>query len=254
VLESFGVAKDGIEIPPAELGLAHEEAGGMVPVLRFTEKLRDVAQAYKRNLLPTTAVLGFMRETAQHSLHDRIDSIPANIKDWSDPPHVELANCSFDSPEDLQRFVEMYGFGLNMVVDPRLPFHSPRAIAIKLERLREDQAFLRRGWGKPEDQSLKEAFAWSLDDISFVNGRPRITVRDISDYILLLFMNDSSADRLRVCINPGCKTLKYFVKQRRNQKFCSVRCKNAFHVNTWLATPANRRRWNEYRRVGSQER
>jgi hypothetical protein len=98
----------------------------------------------------------------------------------------------------------------------------------------------------------KDAFAWSLEDISFVNGKPRITVRDISDYILLLYMNDCSADRLRVCINPGCKMLKYFVKERRNQKFCSVGCKNSFHVNTWLATPANRRKWNEYRRVGSR--
>lgn len=248
------VTPTGIEVLPAKLvGQAQfpkiKEAGGMVPASAVAEELQKTAQNYQRDFLPTWAVLGIINNTVTYNLRTRFDSVPADVKEWSDPPHVELVNCTFDNPEDLKRFIEMYGFGLNMVRDPALTFEPPKSITISVQRLRHDQAFLRESWGKTQhSQPIKDSFLWSPNDVSFAKGKARIKVTDIWDYIVVLFLIDLSAGRLRVCANTRCKTLKYFVQERRNQKFCSVRCKNSFHVNSWLALPENRKRWNTARR------
>jgi hypothetical protein len=248
------LSSEGIEIPPRQREARPESpvirnSGGMVPALKLSEELQKTARNYKRDLLPSSAVLGMVNRTTESALQDRIDTVRANVADWSDPPHVEFANCTLKSPEDVKRFVEIHGFGLSMVADPGLRFLPPKAITVTVKRLRQDQTFLRESWGQTEQtQPLKDSFMWRPDDVDFTNGKPRIRITDIWDYILVLFLIDLSAGRLRVCANPGCTTLKYFVKERRNQKFCSVQCKNSFHVNLWLANLENRKAWNADRR------
>jgi hypothetical protein len=220
----------------------------MVRVSALINELEQTARNYQRDSLPVSNVSGMVRQAVHYNLK-AFDGNPVDVKQWPDPPHVEFANCAFDSPEDVKRFVESYGFGRGMIYDPRLPFEPPKAMNINADRLKKDQDWLRQSWGKTKHASvLKDHFLWSPDDIDFVNGKPRIIMRDIWDYIFALFLIDLSAGRLRVCAHPDCRQLKYFVKERRNQKFCSVTCKNAFHVNLWLANPENRDHWNAQRR------
>jgi hypothetical protein len=145
--------------------------------------------------------------------------------------------------------VENYGFSAGMIYDPGFRYKPPEAITVTVERLRQNQEFLRRSWGRNERaEALKNVFLWSPDDIDFVNGKPQVIVRDIWDYILVLFLIDLSAGRLKICAYPDCHRLKYFVKERRDQKYCSTSCKNTFHVNLFLANPENRKSWNADRR------
>jgi hypothetical protein len=256
VPRSAVVTPEGIEIPPIKQTERPEprfpttkEVGGLVPVAMLVEELQQTAQDYKRDFLPTTAVLGMMSRNVHRALLTRIDNIPADVDHWNDPPHVEFANCAFHSPEDVKRFVETYGFGLNMIRDPGLHYNPEPAITVSLEGLQQKQDFVRGSWGKAEHaRSLQKAFLWSPDDVTFERGKPRIIIRDIWDYILVLFLIDLTAGRLKVCAHPDCRQLKYFVQERPNQKYCSVPCKNTFNINRWLSNPENRKRFNAARR------
>jgi len=272
---------EGVEILPKAREERREEfpnikqAGGLIPVSMLVEKIQKAAQDSREEFLPVNNVIATIRDTAQFTLRSWVDSVPADVKRWPDPPHVEFANCTFDSPEDVKRFVEAYGFGAGMIHEPpkatglwptldlevtrlvedygfnlqQIYDEPQKKMTIGVERLKADQQFLRQSWGKTEQgQALRNSFLWSPEDIEFVNGKPRIIVKDIWDYILVLHLIDLSKGRLRVCQNSQCKQLKYFVQERRDQKYCSTSCKNTFHMNLWLAMPENREHWNAARR------
>jgi hypothetical protein len=204
------------------------------------EELQGMAQASQREFVPEASIGAITRRVAHFSLRPQaIDSIPADVTQWPDPPHIEFANCAFDSPEDVKRFVESYGFSPMMLTpsdaldeirdNPDMSFsYRPGSMAINVERLKQDQEFLRHSWGKVGDFSpLKNAFLWTFDDVDFVSGKLRLTVADIWEYIFTLFLIDLSAGRLRICEYPNCRRLKYFVKKRADQECCSTSCKNA---------------------------
>lgn len=270
VPRSVVLTEDGIELPVTHpdvdlfrtpvfsnndlvTNIGDKKAFSMIRVSTLVKELEETAQNYRQETLPASTVTGMMRRAARSNLASFGDGTSADPKQWPDPPHVEFANCAFDSPEDLKRFVETYGFGLNMIFDPRLPFAPPKAPTINVERLKQDQKTLRDTWGKTKHARVfKDHFLWSPDDIDVINGRPRIITSDIWDYISALYMIDLSAGRLKVCHYPDCRQLKYFVKERRNQKFCSTTCKNAFNIKFWLANPENREHWNAGRRKRSK--
>lgn len=253
-----------------------KEAGGVIPASVLVQAIQTTAKDNQQEFLPVNNVVALIRQSTQFTLRGWFDSVPADVMQWPDPPHVEFANCSFDSPEDVKRFVEMYGFGAGMIHEPPKKItglgdlhatsrfeadygfddprkQAPRKLAITVERLKRDQEFLRRYWGKTaQAKPLTQHFLWSPDDISFASGKPRIVISDIWDYILVLLLIDLSAGRLKVCANPGCSQLKYFAEGRRDQKFCSTKCKNEFHIHLWLANPENRDRWNADRRKSTR--
>jgi hypothetical protein len=277
---------DGVEILPkarkkeiyqeAEPELPNiKDAGGVIPASRVVEEIQKTAKDYRQEFLPVNNVMAIIRNTAQFSLWSLIDSHPADVKCWPDPPHVEFANCTFDNPDDVKRFVEGYGFGAGMIHD--IPKHESvlkdlaastgrlvedygfdakkiygqpfNRLAISVNRLKEDQSFLRRHWSKTaQAHPLKQHFLWSPDDINFVNGRAQIVLSDIWDYILVLFLIDLSRGRLRVCANPSCRRLKYFVQERPDQKYCSTPCKNNVGIRNYLADKLKRDEWNAARR------
>src|SRR5258708_6976219 len=75
---------EGGEIPPRQREAQPEfpgirEAGGMVPASKLAEELRKTAQNYQRDLLPASAVRGIVNRTVGFALHNRIDSVPANV-------------------------------------------------------------------------------------------------------------------------------------------------------------------------------
>jgi hypothetical protein len=247
-----------------------KEAGGVIPAQTLLQEIQKTVREHQQEFLPLNNVIALIRQTTQFTMRSWFDSVPADAKQWPDPPHVEFANCAFDSPEDVKRFVESYGFGAGMIHQPpeekeTVLLHAmrfvedygfddpykqhPQRLTITANRLKQDQGFLRRYWGKAaQAEPLKQHFLWSPDDINFVNGKLQIILSDIWDYILVLFLIDLSKARLRVCENPLCRRLKYFVQERSDQKYCSTSCKNTVNVNRWLAISGNRDNWNAERR------
>jgi hypothetical protein len=250
VPRSVITTSDAVEIPTRQRENVEfpnlKRSGGLVQAKEVIAEIWNASQNTKRDFLPTAEVMNILRRSIYYNLLGTFDSTPADVTQWSDPPHVELANCELATPEDVKRFVEMYGVCPAFVDDKKL---SPEVITISIERLQKLQAVFRGFWDKTDQvEILNSLFSWSPDEIHFESGKPQITVRDISDYITILFLIDLSADRLRVCGNPHCKQLKYFVKERRDQKYCSTTCKNTVNVYKWLGNEQNRNNWNADRR------
>ena len=99
-----------------------------IRVATLVKELEQTAENYQRESLPVSGVNGMVRRAVHYNLAELVDSTPADLKQWPDPPHVEFANCAFDSPEDVKRFVETYGFGLQMIYDPPLRSDPPKVI------------------------------------------------------------------------------------------------------------------------------
>jgi hypothetical protein len=223
------------------------EAGAMVSVASLLKEIEDTSKQGRREFLPVGNVNTMISRATHYALKDRFDSKVADPKKWPDPPHIRFANAAFNEPKDVKRFVQTYGFSPVMF--------QTQSSAISVHRFKWDQTWLREAWSKPEYAQVdKEHFIWNPDDVRFHDGKPRIFLSDIWDYILVLFFIDFSADRLRVCPNSGCQGLKYFTYERPNQKFCSVTCKNSVHMNLWLADPKNREMFNTRRRRSFNEK
>ncbi len=230
--------------PPEERFPTAKEAGSLVCASKLIESIDERAKALEKEFLPSGEVLSLISRVTHYSLLERIDLAPVDITRWPDPPHVALANSSIDTADRAKQFVRRYGFGAGMALQTPVLRKEPLAVTIPLQKLKNDQEFLRRIWTDTELGWLKETFGWAPDDIDFVNGAPRLKFIDLWDYTLILFMIDASLGKLKVCPNPECKTLKYFVRERKNQKYCSAVCKNTFNVKNWLANSENRKRWN----------
>jgi hypothetical protein len=194
--------------------------------------VRDYASIEFRGTLPRAATVvpdGVKVDSGKRGIQ---------INGWKWPPHVAFANRSFKTLQDAKRFVEEYGFSYAWTRGFKLD-----ETILDLRKIQKEQEKLRGLWGKAGTE-----YALSSAEIHFINGKPKITLSDIRKYTNAFFLIDASAGRLAVCAWPDCPELKYFVKERRDQRFCSRSCKNAFHVNLWLANPENRKAWNAHRR------
>jgi hypothetical protein len=64
------------------------------------------------------------------------------------------------------------------------------------------------------------------DVTAHIDVNPRgveIAVHDLWDLARLLFLRDFAAGRTKVCANEDCGS-RYFLEQRKGQKFCSHNC------------------------------
>jgi hypothetical protein len=276
----------GVEIHPSLAKLPQstelpnlKEAGAVIPTLLLIKEIQKTMKDSRQQFFPLSNVMAIVRYTTQFTLRSAFDSVPADATQWPDPPHVEFANCTFESPGDVKRFVEEYGFSAGMIHEHppkytqldlsvyaqctedygfdlgKIYDRTPQKVAISMNRLQQDQVFLRRHWNKTaQPQPVKQHFLWSPNDVNFINGKAKIVISDIWDYILVLFLIDLSKRRLRVCANPSCKRLKYFVQERRDQKYCSTSCKNYVGMHNYLADTLKRKEWNAARRKAANRK
>jgi hypothetical protein len=176
---------------------------------------------------------------------------PVDLNEWAEPPHVEFANCDFKTAEDVKRFVDDYGVSFLMCDYTRSVKETGQSEMnpiTTVERMQTFQWCLRNAW-RGDDDALRIVKWWAPTRVDFANGKPHTISEDIWEYMCALFLADHSDNRIRICENPQCKLLKYFIANRRDQKFCSDTCRNTVNVNLWLADPENRKQFNEKRRL-----
>ena len=161
---------------------------------------------------------------------------PANVANWKEPPHVALANLRVDEETGLldrravERFTRTYGvlpeFGPDEPLANVLLAAWPEARPIDLVNLRGLQELLRRAWRREPDEHdriLMEPLPPPTQLAATQNGI-EIRAGDLWTLIRVLFLRDSAEGRARVCANPDCNTLRYFLQARKGQVFCSHPC------------------------------
>ena len=195
-----------------------KEAGSLVCASKLIEFIDERAKALEKDSLPSGEVLSLVSRATHCALLERIDLAPVDITRWPDPPHVRLANSSIDTADGAKKFLRAYGFGPGMVLQTPVLRKEPLAVTIPLQKLKDDQEFLRRIWTDTELGWLKETFGWAPDDIDFVNGAPRLKFIDLWDYILILFMIDASLGKLKVCRESGVQNPKIFRSGAKKSK------------------------------------
>jgi len=140
---------------------------------------------------------------------------------WPQPAHVALANWSFDSVERCCAFTRQYG-ALHITGQTVTP-----------ENLKSWQDNLRSFW-RAENGYLWEAFRPRIE-----GGEVLIEIGDLWPYISFLAQADRHEGLLAVCPNDNSCPLPYFKRERSDQRFCSVECRNLFNVRRWRSNPKN---------------
>jgi hypothetical protein len=162
-----------------------------------------------------------------------VDGQPANTSKWPDPPHVAFANMNFEDLGRVEFFVKHYGISghfcrlddqaKHWFIDPAL--------------LQKWQARLRQGWHR-EGSDLwfhpRSITATAKD------GRLELLIADLWTLVCVKLLIDRSAGRAKVCELENCKFLRYFIKARKDQRFCSRQCRAIHNMAVWRANPDNR--------------
>jgi hypothetical protein len=226
------------EAPKSSEDLTKEQAA-------YLKKGTYLGMLYTTRQFPTALELEIAHRSLKSGSTVILDGPLADLERWNDPPHVEFANCQLNNNDDAERFIETYGVSLLMCsYDKSEKELEP---VIEINWLRTYQHSLRDAW-RGSETAFEHLSMWRPEKIEFKNGRPVLISDDIWKFICALFLADHSDNRLRVCENPACSRLKYFVQERRDQKFCSESCRNTVNVHRWLAIQENRDHWNAARR------
>jgi hypothetical protein len=170
----------------------------------------------------------------------------ADISTWRTAPHVELANMRLPaSPKVLIGFFRRYGAldasvnyieNISSMGPPDIPASEmlnlghaklvKQDFSITVQALVEAQATLRMAWRGdrtmfvPMEQAIKRG---EFLVASPVRRDDLLTTRDLWSFICYIFLLDHEQDKARICEFRDCST-PYFVKQRKDQEYCSHRC------------------------------
>jgi len=152
----------------------------------------------------------------------KVDGALAEPSKWQQPPHVALVNWRFDSVERACAFTRQYG-ALDI-----------QESVVRLDTLKVWQERLRKYW-RGEDDVLWKAFQPRIE-----NGEIVIEIGDLWPYISFLARTDRHERRLAVCPNlDNACPAPYFIKERSDQRFCSIECRNLFNVRRWRSNTKN---------------
>lgn len=170
-----------------------------------------------------------------------VDGVPVDQNKWLDDGHVTFANLQFEDHKRMQNFMMRYGLSghfFNKDWQSNEWFVDPAFI-------RKWQTRLRGAWSAQEPQLWFHPRSVALDIRS---GKIHLATPDLWTFICLSFLTDHSQGRTAVCKFAGCKNSPYFLKSRRDQEFCSKRCRALENMKSWRLKPSNRRRENRRRR------
>jgi hypothetical protein len=137
-----------------------------------------------------------------------------DFRRWKDAPHVAFANLLGDL-DAVSKFTSTYG-----VVSAR-PVSGTRYVnSSDVIRLRDT---LRQAW-RGDDKALQAMMLNTQASLEVRSAGLEAAVSDLWTLIRLLFLQDHFAGRARICANPDCHTMPYFLVVRKGQKFCSDKC------------------------------
>lgn len=139
---------------------------------------------------------------------------PANLQRWKDAPHVALANLHEDYKAIL-KFTQTYG-----MVSARPTAGARYVNPSDMIRFRDS---LRLAW-RGDDKTLQGMMLNIQANLEVRSAGLEAAVNDLWTLIRLLFLQDHFTGRARVCANPDCHTMPYFLVVRKSQKFCSDKC------------------------------
>src|SRR5438270_1112826 len=63
-------------------------------------------------------------------------------------------------------------------------------------------------------------------------GQPVFVTRDLSKFLLLLFLIDYQQGKTKICMNAACAS-PYFVQERKDQQYCTRRCAVLINVHRY---------------------
>ena len=76
----------------------------------------------------------------------------------------------------------------------------------------------------------------------------RLVASDLWTYICVRFLADRPDGLTKVCEFGGCKFLPYFIKSRKDQRFCCRQCRALKNMADWRADPENLEREKKKRK------
>jgi hypothetical protein len=160
-----------------------------------------------------------------------IHTIPANRSKWSDPVHVAFANSNFEAPEGVVFFVKHYGISGYFCRK-----NTSGIWFVDPTHIRKWQTELRDTWCRKHPRLWFHPRSLS---VSAEGGHLQLVIDDLWALICIEFLIDHSAGRTRVCAYDDCKSLRYFVRSRKDQEFCSKSCRAQHNMKVWRSKPAN---------------
>jgi len=192
----------------------------------------EVSEAWRSGELSDSQVDQLVAEV------DRHEDEYIRAADWKEMPHVFLANLpTYDAQrkptakpylkllvdrESVAKFVKTYGvLSGQQVTHQNFDQHIADILAV--------QRALRRSWLYATGHQSMSPSWWAgyggpdpFHVHIFQEGnhsKIELETRDLTTFIHHLFLRDCAAGKLGVCGNPDCPA-PYFLKRRRNQKYC----------------------------------
>jgi hypothetical protein len=182
-------------------------------------------------------------------LYASLKTKPADVKQWKEPPHLVLANLLVgkDGLPDLralEKFTRTYG----LLEGYELFSHVDKWI-VDPKSIRAQQNFLRGAWERKGNYltALKlerevHAPAISETKLSFEGSEAHLQIGKLWSLIVLLFQYDHSTGRAQICAVKDCPRNRYFLQDRRGQKFCSHPCAVLSNMRKIRALEKSRKR------------
>lgn len=140
---------------------------------------------------------------------------------------LELANCRAEDAKAVKQFVRRFQeFCPGRFPEPSgLPnIREELLIAWKQPTIRDREAWLFQALADALHFGLSsEAMEPGVDEDGELEDRAD-DARKWGNITAALWQGSKIADRMRVCGNPDCRVMPYFVARRRSQKYCSETC------------------------------
>lgn len=153
-----------------------------------------------------------------------------DLRRWKEPPHVAFANL----PSDLRAalaFTRRYGVISNQ--------YGGGVWQVRPSDLMRFGNYLRQAW-KGDEKALHQMLVDIRTRLLIEPDAVRVEVSDLWTLVRLLFLQDKLAKRARVCGNPDCVT-PYFLRRRKGQENCSLKCTNLLSVRRFRQDAAKQR-------------
>jgi hypothetical protein len=165
---------------------------------------------------------------------------------WKDPPHVALANLNLTDVKAVRMFTEVYG-PLEDDVEAGEQFEVDLEEADYLGGIGGMKERVIDAWRSSDAKRLwvpRGGENSDRYDLPMMWGGRALELRPAGcwTFLRLLATRDIENGDARICRNPKCKELPYFVAGRNNQTFCSHPCANVVMQRNF------KKRWRKRRK------
>lgn len=199
-------------------------------------------------------------------LSGRVAPSKVDPEQWSNPPHVYLANLEFNSTAEALLFTRRYGLLINDEdrTDKTEWLYMKNGnfrcdLVEFISALQLSQLKLRAAWYGSEQQvaALRshpffETFSSDTPgnlpiEIHSQGNKIEAVTPDLWSFICILFTRDHAEGRLKICPNSACPA-PYFVANRHGQIYCRHECAVLVNIHSF------RRRLREKKKAQLRKR